>query len=224
MEEGYHSDFVEVSNAQCQTDLTGIEGEVANLADIQESGCGTEVALRTKKKKQHLCEICGLIFSRTTNLRRHLETHKERATKISCPKCDATFGRMDNLRSHNKLVHEVSTHSYVCPHCLKGFGKKFSMMRHFKCMHQDSNGPSTTPIEMFKCDKCCHTSNRYHDLVMHVKIKHSTDAPFKCKDCSTTFVSRRKYRHHCQEKCALGKYQCSICRIGFNTKRKQVNY
>ena len=100
--------------------------------------------------KRHLCRHCGLTLDTYTELRRHTYSvaqpivvppsdHAKR-TKYSC-KCDATFGRWNDLQHHVRSVCRLSSSSssssnrtkttvYTCAKCGKNFRRRHTLTRH----------------------------------------------------------------------------------------------
>ena len=110
--------------------------------------------------KRHICRHCGLALDTYTELRRHVASHATPAvnehtysvaqpivvppsdyakrTKYSC-KCDATFGRWDDLQHHVRSVCRLSSSSssnrkqttvYTCAKCGKNFNRHDNLTRH----------------------------------------------------------------------------------------------
>ena len=57
-----------------------------------------------------LCDMCPAKFNGTPesqkrSLRRHIQTKHADTPKLPCSKCDATFGRSDNLKRHMEQQH-----------------------------------------------------------------------------------------------------------------------
>ena len=77
------------------------------------------------------CKICGKRFTRTENLKRHVETvHAEKIKSIKCDICGASFTRFDNLKEHNDRAHIKETGKFSCKYCMKKFDRKFNQTRH----------------------------------------------------------------------------------------------
>ena len=128
--------------------------------------------------KRHICRHCGLALDMYAELRRHVESHSTPAvnehsysvaqpaaeppsdhakrTKYSC-KCDATFGRWDDLQHHLRSVCRLSrkkTTVYTCTKCGKKFNRRDNLTRHARSTCTDvkeppspkrSNREDTTP-------------------------------------------------------------------------------
>ena len=110
--------------------------------------------------KRHLCRYCGLALDTYAELRLHVEQpaavppsdHAKR-TKYAC-KCDATFGRWDDLQHHVRSVCHLSssrkkTTVYTCTKCGKNFERRNNLTRHARTTCTDINeSPSTKRLKM----------------------------------------------------------------------------
>ena len=135
--------------------------------------------------KRHLCRHCGLALDTYAELRRHVASYSTPAvnehtysvaqpivvppsnqakqTKYSC-KCDATFGRWNDLQHHVRSVCRLSSSSssnrkkttvYTCAKCRKIFNRHDNLTRHARTTCTDvvkkppspkrSNREDTTP-------------------------------------------------------------------------------
>ena len=120
--------------------------------------------------KRHLCRHCGLAPDTYAELRRHVEGHSTpsvnqlsysvappaavppsdhaKRTKYAC-KCDATFGRWDDLQNHVRFVCRLSSSSssrkkttvYTCTKCGRTFNKRGNLTRHARTTCTDVNEP-----------------------------------------------------------------------------------
>ncbi|UYM15794.1 C2H2-type zinc finger protein [Endozoicomonas euniceicola] len=57
-------------------------------------------------EQPYTCTTCGRHFGRVCNLRRHERSHTGVRTHI-CPTCGRSFGRTDHLDRHMKNVHPI---------------------------------------------------------------------------------------------------------------------
>ena len=54
----------------------------------------------------NICEICGMVFNKDSNLRRHRPTiHGDNKKLFQCPYCDYQGSRRDNTNRHQKRCH-----------------------------------------------------------------------------------------------------------------------
>ena len=56
----------------------------------------------------YTCKICGVTFTRTSDLKRHEDMHAGKKG-LKCVKCNKAFGRADNLRRHTKTCNSESS-------------------------------------------------------------------------------------------------------------------
>jgi Zinc finger, C2H2 type len=68
-----------------------------------------------------------------------------------CPICDKTFSKSGNLRQHIEAVHEKKTR-FNCTHCPKSFYRKFQMQDHIAQCHTFTNDDTTNSNRPFECD------------------------------------------------------------------------
>ena len=137
--------------------------------------------------KRHLCRHCGLALDTYAELTRHIASHSTPAvnehtysvaqpivlppsdqakrTKYSC-KCDATFGRWNDLQHHVRSVCRLNSSSssssnrnktavYTCTKCGKNFNRRDTLNKHARTTCTDvvkkppspkiSNREDTTP-------------------------------------------------------------------------------
>ena len=115
------SDFIS-SESEKDTDIESSDkGEMEPLGEDESDDAGNTLN----------CKICGKRFTRTENLKRHVETvHAEKIKSIKCDICRASFTRFDNLKEHNDRAHIKETGKFSCKYCMKKFDRKFNQTRH----------------------------------------------------------------------------------------------
>eukprot|EP00184_Porphyridium_aerugineum_P000543 CAMPEP_0184707564 /NCGR_PEP_ID=MMETSP0313-20130426/37335_1 /TAXON_ID=2792 /ORGANISM="Porphyridium aerugineum, Strain SAG 1380-2" /LENGTH=391 /DNA_ID=CAMNT_0027169143 /DNA_START=514 /DNA_END=1689 /DNA_ORIENTATION=- len=78
------------------------------------------------------CKLCGTVFSRKFDLRRHLRTVHMPDRQFTCSICYDSFQRAEHLRVH-QLVHTKT--SRICTICNKPFISQHNLERHVKVIH-----------------------------------------------------------------------------------------
>ena len=81
---------------------------------------------------KHSCRQCGELFSKRTNLKRHIQTIHE-GLKYNCKQCDYQNQERALLINHIKSEHAGVR--YVCKQCFKQFKKKMSLKLHIQKKH-----------------------------------------------------------------------------------------
>ena len=73
------------------------------------------------KKSGYMCDQCDKVFSRSSALRRHVQSlHSERG-RHTCDLCEKSFASKDNMRRHTKTHQEKV---FECHKCHRKFDRK----------------------------------------------------------------------------------------------------
>uniref|UniRef100_A0A7S1TGS4 C2H2-type domain-containing protein n=1 Tax=Compsopogon caeruleus TaxID=31354 RepID=A0A7S1TGS4_9RHOD len=84
------------------------------------------------------CPACSMMFSRESNLKRHIDVFHSSAIELSCEYCERKFRRLDNLRRHMLTVHRPSSPSkWTCTHCEQRFASKRNLLIHIQDSHRN---------------------------------------------------------------------------------------
>lgn len=79
--------------------------------------------------KNHLCETCGISFSRYDYLLIHRKRHRGEKT-VYCTFCDKGFVRLTDLRVHEKYHTNEKTHH--CSICMRSFSRSYNLTIHMR--------------------------------------------------------------------------------------------
>lgn len=138
-------------------------------------------------KGPHRCQACCRVFTKLTQLQRHLRSHAD-DKKFACGDCDASFNIEGNLVLH-RATHNPDCS--VCPECGKRFSRTASLRAHIMVHEKEEN--------LF-CNECGDEFATQSKLERHVKRHRADNTGFQrnyvCKQCSLVFVKASTFRDH----------------------------
>ena len=85
--------------------------------------------------KKNYCDICGLAFSKSSELNFHVD--KVHKGKCICSECGKDFGHAENLKRHIQCVHE-GRRDYNCLECGKNLSTAQNLKKHIERFHEES--------------------------------------------------------------------------------------
>ncbi|TPX68346.1 hypothetical protein SpCBS45565_g03172 [Spizellomyces sp. 'palustris'] len=124
-------------SAEGQTNDTGHPDEGANATSLSnnvvslDSMDGPHLPLlpHATPDKPYACDKCDQTFSRQHNLKSHSFVHS-RERPFTCDVCSQAFSRQHDLKRHQRLHDGVKP--YKCPHCHRDFSRLDALNRHMR--------------------------------------------------------------------------------------------
>ncbi|XP_078000599.1 uncharacterized protein LOC144453197 [Glandiceps talaboti] len=104
-----------------------------NLAASQGQEVQAVTPRARSKTNGRKCDICGKIFSKSSNMLRHKRQHSETSTTVTCKICDATFTTKQNLKEH--LVVHNDARAFICDICNNSYKRNKDLLRHKREKH-----------------------------------------------------------------------------------------
>ena len=80
------------------------------------------------QKKVCICQLCGKGFPCPSNLKQHMESHKE-TRPYKCKKCEKDYRNERNLAQHVKRSH-IGLRPYYCMICDRTYDHKKHQLVH----------------------------------------------------------------------------------------------
>ncbi|CAF0759953.1 unnamed protein product [Brachionus calyciflorus] len=173
---------------------------------------------------KHICDICGVKFTRPSHLTKHLKIHE--SMKFKCDYCPQVFMKQSMLLTHLSLTHKNEQKMYKCKidGCQREFICKLYLDTHMAKTHLDKlDSPN-----MLYCFPCKKEFSALWLKNQHDEIKHKGNQLYKClyDNCGKTFSSSSKLHRHSLIHLKDKKYKCQVnnCTAEFNRKEHLISH
>ena len=127
-------------------------------------------ALKDNYKKPHQCNECNSCFTRSNDLKRHIERVHRGLKPLKCnivdttslTVCDYATGNLSHLKRHRLVVH-TTLNAFMCYGCFYSFSDNHSLKVHVCKSAVDKKA-------RIKCDFCENTYAYRNSMTRHKKI------------------------------------------------------
>ena len=195
---------LEIKEINTNIEDTKVENTEDFEQDIDLQGEDSEPKKESKVIKPEAskvsCNECGLKYSKTSHLNRHVRAIHE-GLQYTCEQCDFMTKRTEKLQQHVKSVHEGV--KYQCDQCSYEANQMGSLKHHIKSTHEGVK---------FTCDKCSFKAKSVQALQYHIKAFHK-DGKYNCdqENCTDKFASKSALNQHAKIIHEGFKYSCDQC-------------
>ena len=165
---------------------------------------------------KYKCDMCMKEFSMLTLRNAHTRRvhNKEKANPEGIIyKCDVCMKEFNNLTRCNVHKRRVHTKPYKCQECKSQFGSSFELKKHINEKHLGL---------AVKCNICDKVLANEKTFKTHMEV-HSSESHY-CKDCEYTTRSIVRMKIHTQKSHSGIHFQCTLCTIRFQSKRRLVRH
>uniref|UniRef100_A0A8C4TKJ9 Zinc finger protein 883-like n=1 Tax=Erpetoichthys calabaricus TaxID=27687 RepID=A0A8C4TKJ9_ERPCA len=163
------------------------------------------------------CQICGKNFAKAAHLKSHQKTHntqclynckdcgkvlqhiselgQHRCRKTpedlfyKCPDCEASFGSLANLVSHQQEIHHSSIQQpYHCNNCGERFTDSETLIQHQK----------THKMKRHTCGECGKRFSYFANYYIHQQLHRGKPelVHYRCTLCDKTFWDIKEFHEH----------------------------
>jgi hypothetical protein len=136
------------------------------------------------------CGHCKMRFLNQEKLDRHIENfHGDTERPFSCDLCRTSFKTLNNLRSHQTLVHTAEEDKkFVCEVCNKRYAQQALLNAHFNAIHSD--------VKRFPCNFCGERFKILHSMKRHCLQYHGEENPYPCPACPEKLKTLNDLKKH----------------------------
>ena len=149
------------------------------------------------KKQRKVCDICGHISAKLTDLERHKKLLHEKRYDFVCHLCAKPISTKKLLNYHLTSVHGEGERKFKCDQCEKTFVRASCLRQHVESHHLRST--------LYQCEQCPKNFWAKSYLQTHIRIVHQKYRPHKCDICLEGFLYKRdvvrhkKFQHNIHE-------------------------
>lgn len=188
-----------------------------------------------KLKNRYLCEICGQRYTKLSNFKAHIKTHRNtvivpKLTPFVCNSCNKTFRTNSNLKEHSNYCSGALP--FTCKHvdCEKKFPTVTKLKNHVKLKHDKkfssicsicnigfvkmssykAHMTSHSTEKKYNCTKCDKSYKTLSNLNFHMKF-HNEKLPFSCDICSRGFMRKEYLEAHINGHNGVKTFACQVC-------------
>ncbi|XP_049530740.1 zinc finger protein 557-like [Anopheles darlingi] len=160
------------------------------------------------------CPICKDTFTNLQELRNHLPSHLQNASKPAasreplapskrCTICGKDFRTWSLYRVHMK--YHLNQKDVICEGCGKRFYSKSDMREHYEAVHEHKR---------YVCNICGINIKLKSNIRRHLR-SHDSTQQFKCDQCPKRFACRTNLRYHLDVHLGRKRYPCESCGEAF---------
>ncbi|XP_041092666.1 uncharacterized protein LOC121305189 [Polyodon spathula] len=151
-------------------------------------------------QKEHGFTVCGKSFSRSAELKRHLQM-QTRDKLYHCTQCGKGF--TGTLALHQQI--HTGQKPYSCTECGKSFTNIATLPLHQQ-IHTGEN--------LYQCSECSRTFIASAELKRHQRI-HTGEKPYRCTACGKSFKQLPHLKTHQRIHTGEKPYRCTACGKSF---------
>ena len=164
------------------------------------------------------CPHCPEACRSKQSLKKHIATLHNGGVpdKISCGLCNQEFKTRGYLLQHYKAFHKdippemKDKEQYICEDCGSVFLSRLCLKNHQSYVHMGKKGkPTAAAPKPTKCPLCDKVVSSQRILTNHIKSQHEKNTPFKCDECTRSFIGESALRTH--KKAVHERVKCDIC-------------
>lgn len=163
--------------------------------------------------KNYSCTHCGMKFTASNSLKRHVRNIHLKMKRFVCEQCGHAFADSCKLKSH-ETTH-ITEKNFSCAQCPRWFKTAEQLERH--TIQHDPVAKASQKRLKFDCSLCNQTLSSASALHAH-KMRHS-DPAFMCNECGKLFTTKLSLNLHLRSHSDDRPYKCGICLAAFKAEK-----
>eukprot|EP00808_Paulinella_micropora_P003467 g69851.t1 len=175
----------------------------------------------SRKHKKYLCPLCPKVYSYSSELSLHLDTHEEQDRPFKCDNCAKRFLTNLDLQDHVRITHLQRVEQqekevyYQCDQCEQAFKNPEILQQHVESVHVKE--------KPFFCPDCNRAFTQPYKLKMHMRT-HTGEKPYKCNICAKFFAKSNQLTVHMRTHTGEKPYKCPNCTAAFKTSGQRTTH
>lgn len=164
--------------------------------------------------KPFKCKYCRYCASSAVKLDLHTKAKHLGVNKYKCEKCDYQANKLNDMRKHMKIQHDVGVEArrpHLCGHCNEFVSSNKKLLdQHIIEAHKN--------VRKYHCEQCNYASNYQNNYQRHQQEHLGIPGHHQCPHCSKAFYVEAKLRSHMLVHSEDKNFVCDECAAKFKRK------
>ena len=169
-----------------------------------------------EESKAHVCEACGALFRKISDVLRHSRVHHEpvdvkQMEEIEIEFKDKTIEAKTEINMQTQIESKHEGGRFRCQQCDSQFTRKAHLQKHIQYKHEG--------ITLYKCNQCDHQAANQGSLKRHIETKHE-GIKYPCDQCEYKATQKVHLREHIELRHTKTVFNCDHCDYRTRIRRK----
>jgi hypothetical protein len=152
---------------------------------------------KSEVENVHVCRVCGMRFSRISNVKRHYSSIHQQARKFPCKLCSERFLTKESREQHIRERHPHSM-AYRCGFCQYATNYMTELGSHVAQTHPKPLSEREQIAEEKKRDRMLKKKEKAAEKLALRKRRSGLSIATDCVHCGVHFENKEQVLHHLQ--------------------------